>query len=349
MARSMRVDSRTPFGDGFSMPAEWEAHDACYMAWPCRPESWQGFYAEAKAFYAAVARAVGQFEPVVMLASPHLVREARDSLGPEIEVIAMEMDDSWIRDNGPFFVRRTGGERAVVNFQFNGWGMKFPWRKDNLVPVRLAKRLGLYRYDAPVVLEGGAISVDGEGTLLTTEQCLLNSNRNPSLSRAQMEHLLADYLGIRKVIWLGCGLKDDITDGHVDGVACFAAPRVVVAAYPTDSSDPNRKALAENLALLETATDAKGKSIEVMKLPQPRPRTFHGLALTPGYVNHYLTNGGLIVPMFGIPEDRVALATLRTLHPDREVVGVHAAYLELGGGSVHCITQQRPVGTEAVP
>ena len=344
MGRFMMVDSRALSKDGFAMPAEWEAHNACYIAWPCRPRTWRGFYAEAKATYAAVARAVSRFEPVVMLASPPLVGEVRDSLGPEFEIVAMELDDSWIRDNGPIFVRRPDGQRAVVNFRFNGWGRKFPWENDNEVPVRLAERLGLRRYDAPMVLEGGAISVDGKGTLLTTEQCLLNANRNPCMSRARIERLLADYLGIRKVIWLGRGLKGDVTDGHVDGVACFAAPGVVVAAYPTDLSDPNRAALADNLARLETATDAKGKSIEVVTLPQPRPRTWHGLPLTPTYVNHYLTNGAVIVPTFGILEDRIALATLRALHPGREVVGVRATNLELGGGAVHCITLQRPIG-----
>jgi len=342
MGRSMTVDSRTPSKAGFAMPAEWEAHDACYMSWPCRPETWQGFHEEAKATYVAVARAVRRFEPVIMLAPPSRVREARDSLGPDDEVVPMELDDAWIRDNGPIFVRRPDGRRAVVNFRFNGWGGKAPWRKDDEVPVRLAERLGMRRYDAPMVLEGGAISVDGEGTLLTTEQCL--PSRNRSMSRARIERVLADYLGIRKVIWLGRGLKGDFTGGHVDGVAGFAAPRVVVAAHAAAPSDPNRAALADNLVRLGSATDAKGRSIEVVTLPQPRPRTWQGLPVTPGYVNHYIANGGVVVPTFGISEDAAALATLRVLHPGREIVGVPARYLEFGEGSVHCITQQRPGG-----
>lgn len=324
------------------MPAEWEPHDACYMAWPCRPETWLGLYAEAKAAYAGVAAAIGRFETVVMLAPPALVGEARSSLPAGVEVISVELDDSWVRDCGPIFVRRAGGDRAIVHFRFNGWGGKFPWTRDDRVSARISEQLGLRRYDAPMVLEGGAISVDGAGTLLTTEQCLLNPNRNPSLSRGQIEKVLLEFLGARKVVWLREGLKDDLTDGHVDGVASFTAPHVVTAAYPEESSDPNHGALADNLARLEAATDAKGHAIEVVKLPQPRPRTFRGIPLTPGYVNHYFANGGLIVPTYGLPEDREALDILRALHSDLEVVGVPATHIEIAGGSVHCITQQRP-------
>ncbi len=325
------------------MPAEWEPHNACYMAWPCRPETWFGYYAEAKAGYAQAAHAIARFEPVIMLAPAGLVQEASESIGPGIEVQEMDIDDSWVRDNGPIFVRREDGRIAAVKFRFNGYGNKFlPYDKDAKVPERLAEGLGMVRYDAPIVLEGGAISVDGQGTLLTTEQCLRNPNRNPELSREEIEGILADYLGARRVIWLGRGLEGDVTDGHVDGIACFARPGLVLAAYSDDPSDPNHAALAENLARLETSTDAKGRSLEIVKLPQPRYVDLHGRAVITSYLNHYIANGGVVVPIYDLPEDGKALETLRSVYPGREVVGVPGTYLQVGGGAVHCITQQQP-------
>lgn len=343
------VELRTPREDGFAMPAEWEDHAACYVSWPCREATWHGHAREAKRAYAEVIAAIKRFEPVTVLSDPSTLAEARSTLGPDVDVLDVELDDAWIRDNGPFFVRRSDGRVAAVRFRFNGWSGKFPHLRDELAPVRVAEHLGMRRYDASLVLEGGAVSVDGQGTLLTTEQCLLNPNRNPHLSRGGIEAALAEYLGIRKVIWLGRGQAGDLTDGHVDGVAAFAAPGVVLAAYTADASDPNHAALAENLARLETATDSRGRSLEVVRLPLPAARSLLGVPITPGYANHYLANGGLVAPTYGIPEDQVALDILGTVHPGREVVGVDARYLELGGGAVHCITQQRPAGRPLPP
>jgi len=340
----------TPAGDGFSMPAEWSPHSTCYISWPCKERTWHGHYGQSKAAYAEVIKAVGRSEPVTVLATPSTMSEAEEVLGRDVKCLEVELDDSWVRDNGPIFVRDGTGRVALVKFGFNAWGSKYPpWDKDELVPDFIAKRLKMRRYDAPMILEGGSISVDGEGTLLTTEQCLLNRNRNPQLTRDQIERVLAEYLGIKKVVWLGKGVEDDITDGHVDGVAAFAGPHLVVASHTKDRTDPNFANLDENITHLESATDARGRSIEIVKIVQPRPRKVDGLPITPGYTNHFIANGGVVVPTYGIPEDKVALDALKGVYQDREVVGVNASYIEIGGGAIHCITQQQPVGKPALP
>lgn len=344
------LTARTPLDDGLIMPAEWRPHDRCFVSWPCREQTWLGHFEKSKKAYLDVIMNVHRFEPVVVLADPSTVREARSRFGREIEVLEIELDDSWIRDNGPTFVCDDSGRIAVVKFAFNAWGNKSPsYSKDDHVPIALAERLRMRHYVAPMVLEGGAISVDGEGTLLTTEQCLLNANRNPNLAREQIEHTLARYLGICRVIWLGKGVDGDMTDGHVDGVAGFAGPHLVLAAHTREPSDPNFIALKENVERLESATDTKGRSIEVIRLVQPRPREVEGTPITPGYTNHYIANGGVVVPTYGIPEDKIALETLRSAYPGREVVGVDCSYIEIGGGAVHCITQQKPTGTPISP
>ncbi len=340
----------TPASDGFSMPAEWSQHSTCYISWPCKERTWHGHYDKSKSAYAEVIKAVSRFEPVTVLATPSTASEANNVLGREVKYLEVELDDSWVRDNGPIFVKDGNGRVALVKFGFNAWGSKYPpWDKDELVPDFIAKRLGMRRYDAPMILEGGSISADGEGTLLTTEQCLLNKNRNPQLTRDKIEGVLAEYLGIKKVVWLGKGVEDDITDGHVDGVASFARPHLVVASHTKDRTDPNFANLDENVSRLESATDAKGRSIEVVKIVQPRPRRVDGLPITPGYTNHFIANGGIVVPTYGIPEDEVALDTLKGIYHGYEVVGVNAAYIEIGGGAVHCITQQQPAGKPALP
>lgn len=342
--------ARTPLDDGLRMPAEWEPHDRCFISWPCRERTWLGHFEEAKRAYLDVIRTVHRFEPVVVLADPSTARDARSRVGSDIEILEIELDDSWIRDNGPIFLCDDSDRVAFVKFGFNAWGNKSPsYSKDDAAPIALVKHLRMRHYVAPLILEGGAISVDGEGTLLTTEQCLLNPNRNPDLDRSQIEHTLALYLGVRKVTWLGKGVEGDITDGHVDGVAGFAGPHLVLAAYTREPSDPNFTALKENVERLESATDAKGRSIEVVRLVQPRPREVEGMPITPGYTNHYIANRGVVVPTYGIPEDKIALDTLRSVYPDREVVGVDCSYIEIGGGAVHCITQQKPTGTSIPP
>ena len=344
------MTARTPHDDGFVMPAEWEPHDRCFISWPCREQTWLGHFEKAKKAYSDVIMGVHRFEPVVVLVDPSNADEARSRLGKDIDILEIELDDSWIRDNGPIFVRDGSNRVASVKFAFNAWGNKSPsYRKDDRLPIALSERLRMRHYVAPMVLEGGAISVDGEGTLLTTEQCLLNANRNPDLTRSQIERTLSLYLGIRKVIWLGNGVEEDITDGHVDGVAGFAGPHLVIAAQTKDRSDPNFNTLTENIDRLESASDARGRSIEIVRLVQPKPREVEGIHITPGYTNHYVANGGVIVPTYGISEDKIALETLRSVYPGREVIGVRCSYIEIGGGAVHCITQQKPYGKAISP
>ena len=334
----------TPFSDGFSMPAEWSPQSGCLVSWPCNSLTFRGLIGEAETAYAGVISSIASFEPVTVLSDPRTLPVAERSLANIARIVPLELEDSWIRDNGPIFVTSPEGEVAMVDFGFNGWGDKQPYQKDNDAPRVLSEEFGARRYETGMVLEGGSICVDGEGTLLTTEQCLLNPNRNPSLSRDDIERNLRDCLGVTKVIWLGQGLADDMTDGHVDGVACFCAPKTVMIARTKDDTDPNHDALEENRVRLETSTDAKGRSIEVIDVVQPRPREFLGQPITPGYINHFIANGGVVAPEFGIPEDAIAAETLRSVYSDREVVCVNVSAVEVGGGGIHCITQQIPEG-----
>jgi agmatine deiminase len=331
------------------MPAEWSPHAGCFISWPSRELTWRGHFEDAKKDYAAVMKAVDRFEPVTVVADPRAAQEARRRLGPGMSIFEARLDDSWVRDNGPIFVRRDDGRLALVNFRFNGWGRKAPYEVDDRLPTLMAERLRIRRYDAPIVLEGGAISVDGEGTLLTTEQCLLNANRNPDMSREGIEQVLANHLGVRKVVWLARGVEDDMTDGHVDGVAGFVKPHVVLAAHTKDVSDPNHKTLEANLARLCSATDAGGRSLEVVRMVQPKPILVCGIPVTPSYVNLYFANGAVVFPTYGIREDSIALEILVSLFPEREVVGVRCEHIGIGGGDVHCITQQMPVGEPLYP
>jgi agmatine deiminase len=331
------------------MPAEWSLHAGCLISWPCREPTWHGQFEDAKRAYSAVIEAIDRFDPVTVLADPATAQEARRRLGPGARIIEVALDDSWARDNGPIFLCKDDKTLALANFRFNGWGNKQPCEKDNGLPVILAECLRIRRYDVPMVLEGGAISVDGDGTLLTTEQCLLNANRNPGMSRKEIEEVLASYLGIRKVVWLPRGVENDMTDGHVDGVAGFAMPHVVLVAHTKDDSDPNYRNLDENMARLQSATDAKGRSMEIVKMVQPRPLMIGGIPVTPSYVNLYFANGAVIFPSYGIREDVLAYETLASLFPEREIVGVRCEHIGVGGGDVHCITQQLPAGEPLYP
>ncbi|MGE5767720.1 MAG: agmatine deiminase family protein, partial [Bacteroidota bacterium] len=291
---------RTPAEDGFHMPAEWAPHDRCWMGWPCRESLWGDDLEAARDAYAAVARAIAGFEPVTMLVNEAQLADARTRCGDAVTCQALPLDDSWLRDTGPTFVVNGRGGIAGVDWRFNAWGEKFlPWDQDALIAERLLARLGVPRYAAPLVLEGGSIHVDGEGTLLTSEECLLNPNRNPDLDRAAIEALLRRYLGVEAFVWLGQGLDKDDTDGHVDNIACFVAPGVVMAVTCDDPADPNHAILADNLARLRKAKDARGRSLEIVELPLPRePRHVDGpggsqrLALS--YVNYYIANGGIV-------------------------------------------------------
>jgi agmatine deiminase len=317
------------------MPAEWAPHERTLMCWPARAESWDEHWAEAEADYAEVANAIAAFEPVLMAAHPSHVDAARAACSDAVEVIAMPIDDSWSRDSGPIFVVEDGRRRGV-DFGFNAWGEKFhPYDQDAEYARRVLERLGEERRDArDLVLEGGSIAVDGEGTLITTEQCLLHPSRNPSLGRDEIEARLISELGVERVIWLGQGLIEDTdTDGHVDNICAVLAPGRVLLQTVADPANRNYENCAENAERLRAAGL---EVVELDLLPYSAPDT-----VVP-YVNFYVCNGALIVPISDPETDDEALSRLGALYPGREVVGVPGRTLAYGGGGVHCITQQVP-------
>jgi agmatine deiminase len=330
------------------MPAEWAPHERTLMCWPARADMWKRHFEAAKAEHAAVANAIAAFEPVTLAADPSQAEEARAAVAGDVEVVPIPLDDSWARDSGPIFV--TGDDRnpathpqhrAGVHFGFNAWGEKFhPYADDAAFGARVLEHLGEERRDATgFVLEGGSIAVDGEGTLVTTEQCLLHPSRNPALDREAIEARLREHLGAERVVWLGNGLvEDDDTDGHVDNVCAWVSPGKALLQTVTDEADPNFASCRENAERLRAA------GVEVVELPA-LPRVDHdGPPTVVPYVNFYVCNGALIVPVTGADTDEEALALLASLYPGREAVPVPGTALALGGGGVHCITQQVPRG-----
>jgi len=362
---SATLDS-TPTTDGFHMPAEWAEHDGCWMIWPERPDNWRLGGKPAQEAFAAMATAIaGGGDLVTMVVSERQFDHARDVLPPEIRVVEMTTDDAWMRDVGPTFVVDGKGERRGVDWVFNAWGgaeggLYWPWDHDALVARKVLEIERSGRYRAPLVLEGGSIHVDGEGTVLTTEECLLNRNRNPSLTREQIEEHLRAYLGAEKVLWLGAGTVNDETDGHIDNIACFTAPGVVALHWTDDESDPQHAISADALRRLEAMTDARGRSLEVHRLPMPGPlhlteeqargvdRVQGSVPRVPGerlagsYVNFYVANTRVVMPLLDERTDDEAREIVARLFPGRDVVAVPGIEILLGGGNVHCITQQVP-------
>lgn len=365
----------TPRADGFSMPAEWAAHKQTWMVWPERTDSWRLGAKPAQKAFVAVIKAIAGFEPVTVGASAAQYANALSQLTDvgskfPIRVVEISNNDAWCRDTGPTFVTNAQGEVRGIDWTFNAWGglnggLYFPWDKDDQVASKVLgiEQLPRYRTEG-FVLEGGAIHVDGEGTLLTTEECLLNSNRNPHLNREQIEQQMRDYLGIDKVLWLTDGIFNDETDGHIDNMACFVKPGEVVLAWTDDTTDPQYARSKAALDYLEAATDAKGRKIKVHKLPVPAPiiakaeeyatvdATMSAIPreanarLAGSYINFYLCNGGLILPTFDDPNDKVAAEILQRLYPEHKVVTVPGREILLGGGNIHCITQQQPAAKQ---
>ncbi len=360
----------TPVADGYRMPGEFEPHDGCWIAWPERPDNWRLGAKPAQEAYAAVAEAIAACEPVTMAVSDAQFEHCRSLLSPAVRVVEVSTDDAWIRDTGPTFVIDGRGGRRGIDWRFNAWGglhggLYFPWDRDERVAAKVLEIERAERYRAPIVLEGGSIHVDGEGTVIATEQCLLNANRNPDLTREQIEQVLLDHLGASKMIWLGEGVYDDETDGHVDNLACFARPGVVLLTWTDDESDPQHAISRDALQRLHEATDARGRPLEVVKLPSPGPVTITaeeaagvdavagtlprraGDRLAASYANFYLAGapgrrGRVVLPLLDERHDDEAAEILRGVFPERDVVGVPAREILLGGGNVHCITQQVP-------
>jgi len=316
------------------------------MEWPVKEALWPEPFEDILPAFAEIVHTIARFEPVTLLANPHLVEEARAFCHHDnIEILPVKHNDSWARDNGPTFVVNPQGEIAGINWIFNGWGGKYPSEDDNRVASVVLGHWNLQRFDAPLVMEGGSFHVDGEGTLLTTEECLLNPNRNPDLSRGQIEEYLQKYLNVSKIIWLKRGWIGDDTDGHIDNVACFAGPGRIIAQICSDPEDPNFTISQENLEILRGETDAKGRKFEIITVEQPRATYYQGVRLTLSYLNFYFVNGGIVLPVFGgehAETDRKAVEILEKAFPDRTIAPVNGLIIARGGGNVHCLTQQVP-------
>ena len=361
---SATIDS-TPAADGYRMPGEFEPHAGCWMAWPQRPDNWRLGAAPAQEAFAAVAEAINPSEAVTMAVSDALFERCRAALSPSIRVVELSTDDAWMRDTGPTFVVDGDGGRRGVDWHFNAWGghhggLYREWDRDERVARKVLELERAERYRAPIVLEGGSIHVDGEGTVITTEECLLNPNRNPGLSREQIEAALRDYLGAERIIWLGQGVYNDETDGHVDNLACFVSPGVVLLTWTDDTSDPQHAISRDAAARLERASDARGRGLEIIRAPAPGPLTITaseasgvqamagshprraGERMAASYVNFYPGTRRIVFPLLDERFDDAAAELLASLFPDREIVGVRAREILLGGGNIHCITQQVP-------
>jgi agmatine deiminase len=354
-----RPEAETPAALGFRMPAEWEPHAATWLAWPHEARDWPGKFGAIPWAFAELARAIARSERVRLIvkdaAHEASARRALAKAGAELEQVDFlraATDRGWARDMGPIFlVRERGGARelAATSWKFDGWAKYANWKRDDAAKDKLLAKLGVRTWQPTVdgrrvVLEGGAIDVDGEGTLLATEECLLSEvqARNPDLGREGTERALRDFLGVSHVVWLGDGIAGDDTHGHVDDLARFVRPGTVVLAAEKNSEDANYRALAENRERLAGARDAKGRALEVVPLPMPAPLFFDGVRLPASYLNFYVTNQAVLVPTFNDPADRVALGVLAELFPGRAAVGIHAVDLVWGFGTLHCLTQQEP-------
>jgi len=335
----------TPRSMGFRMPAEWEPHEATWIAWPHNRSDWPGKFPAIPWVYCDIVRKLARFEKVRILvndddAAEKTRRELRRA-GADlnaVEFFSYPTNRVWTRDYGPIFVKSAKGEVAMTNWIFNAWAKYDDWQLDNAVPSALAAQLGLRQWEPGLVLEGGSIDVNGKGLLLATEECLLSpiQARNPGLGRKDIEAAMRDYLGVRRVIWLGRGIAGDDTHGHVDDLARFVNEDTVVVVSESDRSDDNYEPLRENWERL------KSEALRVVKLPMPAPVVFRGQRLPASYANFYIADGQVLVPTFNDPHDRMALRTLARLFPGREVVGIHALDLVWGLGTLHCMTQQQP-------
>lgn len=362
----MKIEKRTPRRDGFYMPGEFEAQDGCMMIWPKRPGSWPFEAKEAKKVFAQIANTIAESETVYMLVDEETRSSAKAMLSDNVKILTIETDDAWARDVGPTFVTDGTNVRGV-NWSFNAWGGSFDglyqnWDKDDKVAADFCEQTGYDYYDAaPFVLEGGSIHSDGEGTVIVTEACLLSKGRNPQLSREEIEEQLKEYLGAEKIIWLPHGIYQDETNEHVDNVCAFVKPGEVVLAWTENQEDPQYAYSAECLAVLLNETDARGRKFQVHKLRIPkkpvciREEELEGYVFEEGedtreagerlaasYVNFYIGNKVVLVPQFGDENDEAAVKLLSQLFPERNVIPVFAREIIIGGGNIHCITQQIP-------
>jgi agmatine deiminase len=351
----------TPRDLGYRMPAEWDLHEGTWLAWPHNPQDWPGKFQTIPWLYAEIVRLLARSERVHLI-----VQNAKEQgraqgilgrTGANLDQVSFHQwptDRVWTRDSGPIFVRNGEGRVAITNWHFNAWAKYSDWQLDDQVPSHVREVLGLPEWQPTIplpdgtsrrlVLEGGSIDTNGEGLLLTTEECLLSEiqQRNPNVSREQLEAAFHEFLGIDQVIWLDRGVAGDDTHGHIDDISRFVGPATIITAIEPDTSDPNHEPLGENLNRLKAARTLDGKQFTIVKLPLPRPVVFRGQRLPASYANFYLANGLVLVPTFHDPKDRVALNILAEVFPDREIIGIHSVDLIWGLGALHCMTQQQP-------
>jgi len=352
--RSPVTGHRTPRSLGYRLPAEWEPHRGTWLSWPHKEASWPGKFAPIPGIFAQIVARLAPHEEVHLNVGDDALeaaaRAALQEAGAPLTRIFFHRhptDDAWCRDHGPIFLVRNRDdgrrEQLVLDWGYNAWGGKYPpFALDDAIPSRIAAELGLPVIAPGIVLEGGSIEVNGAGTVLTTEQCLLNPNRNPDLTRSDLEACLREFLGVRRVLWLGDGIEGDDTDGHVDDLARFVAPDTVVAAVEEDPRDPNYAPLRDNRERLRTMTDQDGRPLRVVELPMPPARWYEGQRLPVSYANFYIANGVVLLPGFESPRDAAARAVLEPLFPDRRIEVINCTDLVWGLGAIHCVTQQWP-------
>ncbi len=363
---------KTPAELGYRMPPEWQRHSATWLAWPKDPVTWPDRVPEVQEIFLKMISALAPHETVHLLVDDEQTENnVGDRLRRQMKMpdrVAVETPrrgvstnllehcahhvvfhriptvDSWIRDYGPNFILRQNGELAYNDWIFNAWGNKYEeLKKDNIIPAKLESLLKIHRFEPGIVLEGGSIEVDGAGVCLTTEQCLLNPNRNPKLSRQQIERYLKNFLGVEKILWQGEGIAGDDTDGHIDDLARFVSPATIVCAVEKDSQDENYKPLQENYRRLQKATNARGTPYDIVTLPMPGfVGDAKGRRLPASYANFYIANNVVLVPIFGLPNDKRALEILQDVFCQRNVIGIHCKPLVWGMGTIHCATQQQP-------
>lgn len=369
--KTILENDSTPKADGYRMPGEFETQEKIWMLWPHRDDTWSFGAKPAQKAFANIAKAIAPFEPVTVCVNEEDYNNAQALLGAEdnIQVVEMSSDDAWVRDCGPSFVVNDKGGVRAVHWHFNAWGglvdgLYFPWNKDEQVGVKIADLAGVERYrPEEFILEGGSIHVDGEGTVIVTEMCLLSEGRNPDLTKEQIEGYLCDYLNVEKVIWVKDGIDPEETNGHIDDVACYIAPGEVACIYTEDTENPFYETAKEAYEMLCASTDAKGRTLNVHKVCLPKKPTYLTQAACDtidmdeaaeprvsdepciaSYMNFLIVNGAVIVPQYGDENDALALKEIQALFPDRKAIGVRSEEVVFGGGNIHCITQQQPAG-----
>ena len=342
----------TPKEKNFYMPPEWYQHECCWMQWPYNNPNHDGYGAvpswshfdfdKGRLAWSNVANSISKFEKVKMIVHPDEISKAKKLLNSEIEIIQLKIDDCWARDSGAIFLLNKENKLGGIDWEFNGWGKFKPFDSDNKVAKFMIENSSATYFKNNMILEGGSIHVDGEGTLLTTEQCLLNKNRNPQLSKEEIENNLKEYLNINKIIWLKNG-TDEGTDGHVDNIACFVKSGTVLALSCKDRNDPFYERINENLEILRTSTDNKGRKLNVIEIEMSYKRLIPNDDEPSSYINFYIANKGIVMPSFEDEKaDYRAKTIVQSVFPDRKIIAINGIDISMGGGNVHCITQQQP-------